>query len=486
MATVSKTFTENASGSYKSTWTVTTTKADFNVTGSTFSLAIPSGTAKFVYSGKNYGSVSINGKLSMGSSNYSTWVYSKYSSMASGTAYTLPTINVSTSTVNTSTIWNSSNPTTRSVPVVCHFTSTYLGSFKLQSDTESMNNEYYSTADQYWTICNATLDIPPTVTLGTPTYATPQYAGLGSYSVPVTQAKALYGGNVSEITLTVGADTATQSYSSSTVTNQTISLVPSQPGTFTPTLTVTDSRGQTKTESLSQITVNAYTAPTLSFDVSRCTSAGLIDVEGTYGLVTANIAYVDALAELTQPTVSAVDENGSSVTVSASWYRSWDAVNGVSNAVNWTNYQPTSPVTLYAIVSVTGGSFSPNASYAISITPTDNMGGVAQTITQSLSTAFFTIDFQAGGKEIAFGAPANDNLTSYPDGLFRCDMDAQFNGDVKFNGDVAAVGDSTFTTGDTEIENPYFSLDTTAQTGTTDGDLYAAIVTLGWDSDVIV
>ena len=29
------------------------------------------------------------------------------------------------------------------------------------------------------------------------------------------------------------------------------------------------------------------------------------------------------------------------------------------------------------------------------------------------------------------------------------------------------------------------ALDTTAQTGTTDGDLYAAIVVLGWASDVI-
>ena len=30
------------------------------------------------------------------------------------------------------------------------------------------------------------------------------------------------------------------------------------------------------------------------------------------------------------------------------------------------------------------------------------------------------------------------------------------------------------------------NLDTTASPGTTDGDLYAAIVALGWDNDVIV
>ncbi len=35
-------------------------------------------------------------------------------------------------------------------------------------------------------------------------------------------------------------------------------------------------------------------------------------------------------------------------------------------------------------------------------------------------------------------------------------------------------------------ETPYYTLDTTASSGTTDGDLYAAITSLGWASDVIV
>lgn len=34
--------------------------------------------------------------------------------------------------------------------------------------------------------------------------------------------------------------------------------------------------------------------------------------------------------------------------------------------------------------------------------------------------------------------------------------------------------------------SPMYDLDTTAAVGTTDGDLYAAIQTLGWESDVIV
>ena len=36
---------------------------------------------------------------------------------------------------------------------------------------------------------------------------------------------------------------------------------------------------------------------------------------------------------------------------------------------------------------------------------------------------FYTIDFQAGGKEVAVGAPANDDTTNRPYGLFKCGMD---------------------------------------------------------------
>lgn len=40
--------------------------------------------------------------------------------------------------------------------------------------------------------------------------------------------------------------------------------------------------------------------------------------------------------------------------------------------------------------------------------------------------------------------------------------------------------------GDAKLNNLKLELDTTAAAGTTDGDLYAAIVALGWESEVIV
>ena len=74
------------------------------------------------------------------------------------------------------------------------------------------------------------------------------------------------------------------------------------------------------------------------------------------------------------------------------------------------------------------GHFSDADTYQITITETDSQSGTSQPVTQALSTSYFTIDFQAGGKEIAFGAPANDVLTNYPNGLFKCEMDMTLRG----------------------------------------------------------
>ena len=53
------------------------------------------------------------------------------------------------------------------------------------------------------------------------------------------------------------------------------------------------------------------------------------------------------------------------------------------------------------------------------------------------------------------------------------------NGDLTITRDIISGGDMK--SGD----NLYLGLDTSAASGTTDGDLYAAIVALGWQSEVI-
>ena len=484
MATITKTFVENEYSSNRSTWTFTFTSTNKSVSAD-FTLNPITATAKYVGSNKGYAGASAYFDLYIddievrNADNYV--IYASYRlpaslevdemAWASNTTKTLAGgigVTDGSLTIPLSNVFTSSNKNKRTLSItgrVNGYNGFYGYSRNANYDYENwFEASYGETVGELATI---TLDAPPIVSIGTPTYATPQYAGLGAYSVPVTSATAQYGGDIQSITLTVGSDSVSQSYSSATVTNQTLSLVPSIAGTYTPTVTVTDSRGQVKIVNLDSIIVNAYNVPNMSFDIQRCTNMGKLDVEGECGLVSARISYTSAIANLTQPTITVQDESGTAITSSAIWYTSWTAQNGVSNAVNWTNYNPQSPVTLYGVISATGSVLSPSKSYIISVTPTDNLGGVATTITQTLPSSFFTIDFQAGGKEVAFGAVADDDLTNHPNGLFKCVMDAQFVGDI------------------TEIKNPYLTLDTTASTGTTDGDLYAAIDALGWASDVI-
>lgn len=71
-----------------------------------------------------------------------------------------------------------------------------------------------------------------------------------------------------------------------------------------------------------------------------------------------------------------------------------------------------------------------------------------------------------------------------------------WNGKSDFSGDYddltnkptipSKVSDLVDDSNHVDKTNPYYDLDTTAAAGTTDGDLYAAITALGWESEVIV
>ena len=80
-------------------------------------------------------------------------------------------------------------------------------------------------------------------------------------------------------------------------------------------------------------------------------------------------------------------------------------------------------------------SITPSFTVELSVIAEDSYGKSApKSIT--IPIPFYTIDFQAGGKEIAVGAPANDDTSNRPYGLFKCVMDAQFGRNAEFYGNL--------------------------------------------------
>lgn len=80
-------------------------------------------------------------------------------------------------------------------------------------------------------------------------------------------------------------------------------------------------------------------------------------------------------------------------------------------------------------------SITPSFTVELSVIAEDSYGKSApKSIT--IPIPFYTIDFQAGGKEVAVGAPANDDTSNRPYGLFKCAMDAQFGRNAEFYGNL--------------------------------------------------
>lgn len=360
--------------------------------------------------------------------------------------------NTHTITLNTSDFFTSNNKSLRSLNVVFNFAEIFLAATDIYPGesatgnyiTDAIVNDNYSANYRFWydnedegfpqplsyTVGTVTLNVPPDINLGTPT-GTPLYEGVGTYTVPIISAEAFYGGDISSITLTVGTDSITQSYLTPTLSNETISITPSTAGTYTPIITIVDSRQQTKTISLSSIIVNPYVRPSVNFDVYRTNNIGKKDDEGEYGLIKATITYTSAIANLTAPTITILDPDNNPISKTVTWYSIYSESSGISISSiisDWSTIS--SGQEIYGLISA---NFNNNKSYQVTLVETDTAQGSSTPITQMLSTAYYTIDFQAGGKEIAFGSPANDDLTDIDGkdcsdiGLFKCEMNTLFN-----------------------------------------------------------
>lgn len=331
----------------------------------------------------------------------------KDSSLSANTNSAMTISTRSSGSIGIGGLFNSSNPTVKTIPLTWT-ASRYSNAMTLvTAKTTSSGYDPVGYRDGAWTPIvvtdgYVTLDAPPTFDVSALSMDTSSaYAGATTASVTVSNLSAKYGGSITEVKLTIGNQTATRT------DNGTLSIALGAVGTFTPTVTVTDSRGQVTTQTLEAITVGDYTSPSVSIAVQRTLATGVPNDEGEYGTISATFEFVDVIAQLAQPTVTV---DGTSATVT--WYSTRATDGTLSGTVNWASL--TSPVTVYGIVD------APNiqTSYQLAVTPNDSISS-GTPITQTLASAFYTIDFLAGGHGIAFGQPATQ------DGFF-CNMDSYF------------------------------------------------------------
>lgn len=170
-----------------------------------------------------------------------------------------------------------------------------------------------------------------------------------------------------------------------------------QPGTLTATAKVVDSRGRSSTKTLS-ITAYSHASPTISqFAVRRCDADGSPNEEGTSCAVTVHASAVS----------DAGTHNLSALTLKWRIYgtSTWSDASDIL-ASNGTE------------LLIPDVEFGTGNQYELVVDATDD-AGFKSTATAMLYKAFMTMDFKAGGKGIAFGAPATE------DG-FHCAMPATF------------------------------------------------------------
>ena len=394
MATITKTYTEN-SGQYRATWTVNYTCADVTASASTFSFS-PTITAKFTYSGglqKTHSMVDITIKNSTESGTFHfRRPTSGNTATTEGTTYTIT--RQTTHTSNTSAFFSSSNPTTKPVTLTWTATALDMASF-MPSGIGKTFGEYTGTNQSIGSLCKVTLNAPPTATVTGALTGQP-YADACTYTATISSLSAKYGGTISSVKLTIGSQTATRT------TNGTLVINPNTAGTFTPTVTITDSRGQKTTKTLSAITIQSNTVAISSLSAGRTDANGIADDENVYARLTLKTTYTPFTGNYLQEPSVTIGGNYESVT----WYHNWSSSTGFSNPVDWTNYAPASPVTIYGQVA---GTYADTQSYPVSVTVSTTYKSATKSIT--LAQSFYLLSGRPGGKGLGIGMkPTGDNL----------------------------------------------------------------------------
>ena len=186
-----------------------------------------------------------------------------------------------------------------------------------------------------------------------------------------------------------------------------------------------------------------YAVPTISsLTVVRCDAQGQEDSDGHCALVTC----VWSIASETATVTGKITPQG-----------------GTQTAFAFSEGSTGTSGTAIAIISANNGlEIDPDTQYVVEVTATNNAYSSATTsVNEILTRAYFVMDFKAGGLGVGIGraAPTNGLEIGY---------ETSFDENVNFYADVLI-----------DISNYQIS-------GTVDKEIYDALVSLGWDSDVIV
>ena len=405
MATVVKTYTENLNGSANgSTWTWSAsgnTLPEITANSDTVELSSPPAyvTAQYVPPNgisKDRGIAGIYFSVKRGSANLDDLLYELDNSSTNWTGGSRELDPTSVVTIDTDELFDSSNSTDRSVTIdfLAH---QYQGRSWKASGSGRQYENFTNVAFPAEQVSSqiVTLDAPPSFDCTDPGGA---YAPGGTYSVTVSDLEAQYGGSITSVVLNVGGITD----SSSSGGALSVSLPAS--GTYTPTVTVTDSRGQETVKSLSAISIRNDYIYVSEVAALRTDSTGKSSDDGIYACVKAKFTYANATPSA--PTVYA-DNTATSTT----WYRTWSASSGYSNQVSdWSSV--TSGTLLYG--KITGQTFNKDNSYIIGVKPaaTSSAGSITgSTITAFLAQQFFLIAGRAGGHALGIGQkPTKDDI----------------------------------------------------------------------------
>lgn len=235
----------------------------------------------------------------------------------------------------------------------------------------------------------------------------------------ISNATAYDGATVANVRLTIGSATA------SIPGDGIIAVRINDAGTYTPYITVTDSNGNSRTYTLDPITIQDYSKPTIT-DISIERVIAPISQDDTQAKITCTIGHRYQMSgnKLGVPEVSV---NGNDISDEISWYD--DTQKQVPYSGNYTG----PPKIIYGWVDEIREIFHQTDTYTFTLSIADSYTE-SDSKTEVLPSIFSTMNFKRGGKEIAFGAKADDDLTEYDNGLFKCGMsflDVPMIGEVK-------------------------------------------------------